>query len=97
MQANSVPFYTRSSPGWGQKVKTFFFLNIIMLHFNKKERSVEHYAFEMFDLMHTPDLLVWVKRLDIEIVQGKYMLNELNDLIGFGYDLSDTQDGLKAA
>ena len=51
----------------------------------------------MFDLMHTPDLLVWVKRLDIDIVQGKYMLIELNDLIGFGYDLSDTQDGLKAA
>ena len=33
--------------------------------------------------------------LDIEIVQGKYMLIELSDLIGFGYDLSDTQDGLK--
>ena len=42
----------------------------------------------MFDLMHTPGLLGWVKRSDIEIVQ-------ISILIGFGYDLSDTQDGLR--
>ena len=48
----------------------------------------------MFDLFRTPDLLGWVKRSDIEIVQYKYILIELNNLIGFGYDLSDTQDGL---
>ena len=44
----------------------------------------------MFDLMYTPDLLGWVKRSDIEII---YFI-ELSDLIGIGYDLSDTQDGL---
>ena len=38
--------------------------------------------------MHIPDLLGWVKRSDIEIVQ-------ISILIGFGYDLSDTQDGLR--
>ena len=36
----------------------------------------------MFDIIHTPGLLGWV------IVQI-----ELSDLIGFSYDLSDTQDG----
>ena len=46
----------------------------------------------MFDILHTPDLLGWVKRSDIEIVL--ISLIELSDLIGFGYDLSDTQDGL---
>ena len=35
------------------------------------ERSVEQYASQMFDLMHIPDLLGWLKRLDIEIVQIK--------------------------
>ena len=41
--------------------------------------------------MHTPGLLGWVKMPDIETVQiGIIWLN----LIGFGYDLSDTQDGL---
>ena len=35
-------------------------------------------------------LLGWVKRS-----ADKYNLIELNDLIGLGYDLSDTQDGLK--
>ena len=44
----------------------------------------------MFDLMHTPGILGRVKRFAI-----KYNLIELSDLIGFGYDLSDTQDGLK--
>ena len=42
----------------------------------------------MFDRMHTPGLLGWVKRLDVEIVQ-------ISTLIGFGYDLSYTQDGLR--
>ena len=37
--------------------------------------------------MHIPDLLGWVKRSDIEIVQI-----ELSDLIDFGYDLNDIQD-----
>ena len=40
--------------------------------------------------MHTPDLLGWVKRSDIEIVLIKH-----SELIGFAYDLSDTQDGLR--
>ena len=49
----------------------------------------------MFDLMHPFALLGWVKRSDIEIGADKYILIELSDLIGFGYDLSDTQDGLR--
>ena len=39
--------------------------------------------------MHTPGLLGWVKRSDNEIVQTSIIC-----LIGFGLDLSDTQDGL---
>ena len=46
----------------------------------------------MFDIMHTPDLLGWVKMPDIDTVQISIIL--LN-LISFGYDLSDIQDGLK--
>ena len=42
----------------------------------------------MFDLMYTPALLSLVKRSDIEIVQ-------ISIFIGFVYDLSDTQDGLR--
>ena len=42
--------------------------------------------------MHSPGLLGWVKMSDIEIVQ--IVLIEHSDLKGFGYDLSDTQDGL---
>ena len=41
--------------------------------------------------MHTPGLLGWVKMPDIETVQISVLLN----LIGFGYYLSDIQDGLK--
>ena len=43
----------------------------------------------MFDLMHTPVILGWVKWKDIEIVQISIIC-----LICFGYDLSYTQDGL---
>ena len=46
----------------------------------------------MFDVMHTPGLLGWVQMPDIETVQISII--QLN-LIGFGYDLSDIQDGLK--
>ena len=50
---------------------------------------MEHYAGKLLDLMLTPSPLGWVKRSDTEI-----MLVELSELIGFGYGLSDTQDGL---
>ena len=40
----------------------------------------------MFDLLHAPGLLGWINRSDIEIVQ-------ISIMIGFGYDLRDTQDG----
>ena len=43
----------------------------------------------MFYHIHTPDLLGWGKMSDIAIV-----LIELSELIGSGYDLIDTQDGL---
>ena len=48
----------------------------------------------MFDIMHTPGLWGGVKRLTLNCAD-KYYLMELRDLIGFGYDLSDTQDLLK--
>ena len=40
----------------------------------------------MFDIMHTIGLLNCADTYDFVV---------LSDLIGFGYDLSDTQDGLK--
>ena len=53
----------------------------------QKERSEEHYASKMLDLMHTPDLFGWVKSSDIEIVQTSIhcILIELSELIGFGW------------
>ena len=45
--------------------------------------------------MQTPDLLGCIKRSDIEIVQIRLFLIERSELIGFGYDLSNTQDGLR--
>ena len=48
----------------------------------------------MFDLMLTPDFLSWVKRSDIEIVPKSFLI-EPSGLIGVGYNLSDTQDGLR--
>ena len=68
MQANFQPLYTPSTPGWDQKVKTIF-LKVVMLHIKLNERRVEHDASKMFDLMHTLDLLGWVKISDVEIVQ----------------------------
>ena len=41
----------------------------VMLHIKLKERSVGHYASKMFDLMHIPGLLDWVKKSDTEIMQ----------------------------
>ena len=47
--------------------------------------------------MHTPNLLGWVKNVKTLNCADKYKYNliELNDLIDFGYDDSDTQDGFK--
>ena len=60
MHENVLPFYTPSTPVCGQKVKMFFFCRRLCY--------ISHYAIKMFDLMHTTDLLGWVKRLDFEIV-----------------------------
>ena len=48
----------------------------------------------MFDIMHTLGLLGWVKGQTLSCAD-KYNLIELSDLIGFGYHLIDSQDGLK--
>ena len=48
--------------------KHFFFLKV-MLHNKILEKMLKKYASKMFDLMHIFDLLDWVKRSDIEIVQ----------------------------
>ena len=40
-----------------------------MLQNQIKVITVEHYASKIFDLIHTRDLLGWVKRLVIEIIQ----------------------------
>ena len=44
--------------------------------------------------MHTPFILLG-KTVRHCHCADKYDFIELSDLIGFGYDLSDTQDGLK--
>ena len=58
MQANILPFYTRTAPEWGQKVKIFFLLKV-MLHIKLKGKNCR--TSKMFDLLHISDHLVWVK------------------------------------
>ena len=43
----------------------------------------------MFDLMHSNDLMVWVKSSDIEINQIS-IFDWIYDLMGLGYDLSNS-------
>ena len=85
MSKYSALLYTRN-PWMGSKGQNIFFSEEGHVAY-QKERSVEHYAKKMFDPMHTPYVLGWVKRSKIEI--------ELSALIGFGYDLSDAQVGIR--
>ena len=65
-------------------------------HVAYQVKSEWHYASKMFDLMHTPDLLgLRVNMSDIANCTDKFILIELSDLIGFGYDLSDIKDELR--
>ena len=50
----------------------------------------------MFDIIHFPGFLI--RQNGHQNCEDKYIyiLNELSSLIGFDYDLSDTQDGLKS-
>ena len=50
----------------------------------------------MFDIIHFPGILIGQN--GHQNCEDKYIfiLTELSSLIGFGYDLSDTQDGLKS-
>ena len=62
-----------------------FFLKVAMLHIKLKGKkcSATQHASKVFDRMHTPDLLGWVKTPDIEIVQirsDKYISIELTIL-----------------
>ena len=62
--------FTPSSPGWGKKINGFMFIyGSGHVAYQIKGKSVEQYASKMFDLMHNPDPLGWVKRSDIEIVR----------------------------
>ena len=65
----------------GAKGKKHFFLT-------------SHYAIEIFDNRHTPGFLGWVNCQTLNNADN-YNLFELSDLIGFRFDLSDTQGGLK--
>ena len=40
MQANILPFYTPSTPGWGQKVKTFFSEEGYVAYYQIKRKGV---------------------------------------------------------
>ena len=65
MQANILPLYTPLTHGW---VKTFF-LMVVMLQIKLMGKMCRHKVSTIFGLMLTPDVLGWVKRSDIVIVQ----------------------------
>ena len=91
-QANILSFYTPSAPGSGQIKKKFW----------RRLCCISNYKEEVLNIMQlkcltlcTP-LAFWEgKKVRHWNSADKYILIELCDLIGFGYDLSDTQDGLK--
>ena len=58
MHTNVLPFYTPLTPVWGQKLKHFF-LKKVMVHITLLQ-------LKMFDVIHTPGLLGWVK-MSIEL------------------------------
>ena len=87
MQANSLPFYTSMTPGWGQKVKTIFFLKKVMMLHIKLKGSIKHYASKCLTLC-TP-LTLWARHWNCA---DMYILIELCELIGFGYDHRDTKE-----
>ena len=64
MLENVLPLH---QPPDGVKRSKTFFLKKVMLHIKLKGKTCRTLC--KFDLMHTPDLLGWVKRSDIEIVQ----------------------------
>ena len=70
MQANILLFDTPPTPRWDQKVKTIYFLKKVMMYIKLKGKKCRTLC--KFDLMHIPDLLGLVKRLDIEIVKNVY-------------------------
>ena len=57
-----------------------------------KRRTISMY---MPDLLNKPNLLGLVKISDINFLCQKYISIKLSNLVGFGYDLSYTQDGLR--
>ena len=50
------------------------FLKKVMLHIKLKgrKRTLKHYASKLFDILHTPDLFGWVKKINIDILQVIY-------------------------
>ena len=52
----------------GSKGQSIFFLKMVMLHIKLKGKKCR-IASKMFELIHTPGLLGWIKRSDIKIVQ----------------------------
>ena len=63
MQANILPFYTPTTPRWGQNI---FLLKKVMFYIKFKGKKCRTLC--KFDLMHNLDIFVWVKRSDIESV-----------------------------
>ena len=79
LQANILPFYTPMTPRWVKRSKHFIFFKYmyVMSHIKLKGKTCR--TLYKFDLMHTPEIIGWVKRSDIEIVQKSiFGLNLVN-------------------
>ena len=59
--------FLHHDPRMGSKGQTFF-LKKVMLHIKLKGKKCRTLCEKIFDIMHTIDLLGWVKRSDIEIM-----------------------------
>ena len=80
--------YTPTTPGWDQKVKTFFFSRSCCILI--KEKEVLN-AMWVWPYAH-PWSLGLGKKVRHWNCADMYILSEFSEFIVFSYDLSDTQD-----
>ena len=78
MQATILPLYTPTTPSLDQKAKTIFLK--VMLHIKLKRKKSRTLCTFDRSLGHGKKVYHW-KCAD------KYILIELNEMVGFGYDL----------
>ena len=61
MVANILPTDTPSTQGWGQKVKPYLFLKVVMLHIKLKQIYCQYFMLKFAEFQFNPCILVRVE------------------------------------